>query len=156
MKLVHYIRETARITAATQRREAEPYRDSIVHEVVDGTGGNKFDDALQLLRRGSGLLVYSAAIIGRGPVQRHERLKAVINKGAVVVTCDAIMEAGSKSVHNRTPDDVRERAFKYWSNDDLTNKQVQDLAGVPYITMRGWWHKEFPRKPRKPGRPRKN
>ena len=155
MKLVHYIRETARVTAATQRREAEPYRDSIVHEIVDGAGGRKFDDALQLLRRGSGLLVYSAAIIGRGPVQRHERLKAVINKGAVVVTCDAIMELGRKSVHNRTPDDVRERAWKYWSNHSLTNKQVEELSGVNYITMRGWWHDKHPRPPRKPGRPRK-
>ena len=156
MKLIHYIRETSRIPVRTQRKAAEPYRDSIADEVVDGAKGSRFDDALKLLRRGNGLLVYSAAIIGRGAAQRRERVKAVIDKGSVVVSCDTVMESEPKSAHNKTPDDVRDNAFKYWQNHALSNKQVADLAGIPYGTMRHWWHDEFPRPRREPGRPRKN
>lgn len=155
MKLIHYIRETARTPARTQRRAAEPYRDSIADEVVDGAKGSRFGDALKLLRRGNGLLVYSAAIIGRGAAQRRERVKSVIGKGSVVVGCDTIMESEPKSAHNKTPDDVRENAFKYWQNHELSNKQVAELAGLPYGTMRHWWHGEFPRPRREPGRPKK-
>lgn len=155
MKLVHYIRETSRIPIKAQRNAAEPYRDAIKAEIVDKASGSQFDQALQMVRKGNGLLVHSPIIIGRGAGQRRERVQAIIDKGAAVVSCDTVLESQPRIAHNRTPDEKRKAAFKYWQNHDLPHKQVAKLAGIPYGTMRDWWHKDYPRPRREPGRPRK-
>lgn len=155
MKLVHYIRPTSRITIKVQHEAAEPYSASVIYRVTDSAKGSNFDEALRLLRKGGGLLVHSPIIIGRGAAQRRERIQSVIDKGAVVISCDTILESQPRIAHNRVSDEKREAAFKYWQDHSLTHKQVADLAGIPYGTMYHWWQKDYARPRREPGRPRK-
>ena len=153
MKLVHYIRETARTPIRDQRKAAEQHRENNVHEVIEGYKGATFDDVLKLLRRGSGVVVHSFKILARGKLQQKERAQQIADRGAYLLSCELAVSKESRIAHNRTPDEVRERAFEFWQRNDLTNRQVEDLAGIPYGTMRHWWQNDHPRKYARFGRP---
>lgn len=151
MKAIHYIRPTSRVTLDQQRKSAGPYRDGISAEVV---GGDKFDDALKMLRRGNCLLVHDLATLGRGEKQRQQRIDAVIAKGSYIVTCNGLGRDERRAAHNRTDPETLEKAKAMWTGDEyrqMTNGKIAEAVGLSVVTL----HREFGPRGRDAGRPKK-
>lgn len=174
MKIFRYIRPTSRKPVAHQMRVTE--RDDIHFTVVEGQDGYTFDATLlKVLKRGNCVLVEDLNTFGRRRATVCDRLGAIFALGASVVDAngtvytpecgDAVVAAfmeGQKSEtvreripHNKASAEDKERALNFWLQTDLTNEQVERLAGFTYSAMHSWFAEMYPRNQPRGRRPRK-
>lgn len=170
MKLIRYIRPTARRSTARQRAVTD--REGIAIDVIEGDQGRTWETALKLLKRGNGLLIEDIATLGRRYDTRVERIKAVAAKGASIVLADGSVHgpecapsivAGLQAprsdeprvAHNKTDDETLAEAKRLWTGrayKAMTNGQIAEAVGLSIPTLTRYFGK---RGVRKPGRPRK-
>jgi len=174
MKITRYIRPVARRTAAQQIAATE--RDGIAITIIEGDQRRTFDNALQQLKPGGGLLIETLATLGRRRDTVCDRVRAVFAKGASIVLadgtvhgpeCEASLIAGlmargvtvtgnepkPRIAHNRASDETRAEAKRLWTQKQfskLTNGEVAEAVGVSVVTLTDW----FGPRGRKPGRPK--
>ena len=63
-------------------------------------------------------------------------------------------ERAKRGGWNRVSDEHREKAFKFWKDDNLSVEQLVEYTGYSYSTWRNWFADEHIRKDKR-GRPRK-
>lgn len=179
MKLIRYIRPTARRTAAQQIAATDC--DGIAITITEGEQGRTWADALKQLRPGGGLVIQDLATLGRRRDTVCERVRAVMAKGASIVLADGSMhgpkeeasliaglmargvtvsgaEPGPRVAHNRTSPEVLAEAKRLWTQNQfarMTNGEIAEAVGLSVSTLT----REFGRRGQyiktRPGRPPK-
>lgn len=170
MKLIAYIRPTARRPAKDQAAALKPHAPAFI--VIDGQDGRDWSTALKMLRRGNGLVIENIGTLGRRYDTRVERIEAVAGKGASIVLADGSIHgpdcapsivAGMSApksdaprvAHNRTDDDTLAEAKRLWTGREfraMTNGQIAEAVGLSIPTLTRYFGA---RGIRKAGRPRK-
>lgn len=176
MKLIRYIRPTARRSVAWQRAVTD--RDGIALDVIEGMDGRDWNTALKMLKPGNGLLAAEPETLGRKIETRARRVQEIADNGAWIILADGgehspeaaaglikWMRAGGdrdkpakpRVAHNRTPDDVMTEAERLWTQTQfarMTNGEVAAAVGlsIPTLTRAFGPRSQFIKT--RPGRPK--
>lgn len=157
MKLIRYIRPTARRTIAWQQSVTE--RDGIAFDVIEGDQGRTWETALKMLKRGNGLLTAEPETLGRKIETRARRVREIASKGAWIILADGgehspeaaanlieWMQAGGdrersakqRVAHNKTDAATLAEGKRYWTQKQfkrMTNSEVAEACGLSTATL---------------------
>lgn len=177
MKLIRYIRPTARRSTSWQRAVTE--RNGIALDVIEGLDGRDWNTALKMLKRGNGLLAAEPETLGRKIETRARRVREVADRGAWIILADGgehspeaaanlidWMRAGGdrdkpaepRVAHNRTPDDVMAEAKRLWTQQQyqrMTNGEIATAVGLSIPTLTRAFGPRSQYIETRPGRPKK-
>lgn len=173
MRIIRYIRPTARWTKAQQERATDHF--DIHFTIVDGEHGRTFDNALKQLRPTRALLVENLQVFARRRDTICVRIRQVFAIGSTLMLAngntytpdqedplvEGVMTGGyllkepkPRVAHNKIDEKTLEQAAKMWHGEKfrrMTNKEIAEAVGVGVVTL----HRALGPRGRKAGRPKK-
>lgn len=172
MKIIRYIRPTARWTRAQQERATDHF--DIHFTVVDGEHRRTFENALRQLDAERILLIENLQVLARRRDTICARIKQVFAKEASILLAngktftpdqeepliEGVMTGGyllkepkERVAHNKTPDELLEKARDMWFGEKfkrMTNGEIADAVGISAVTL----NRKLGPRGRKAGRPK--
>jgi hypothetical protein len=170
MTIIRFIMPTHRNTEAQQRRATD-------HLEPDLTIVRDVDELLRQLRPGRTVTIDHVKTFARKTSDRIDIVRKIFAAGCDIVTASgakltpdqedivvelmtankralSAKEASRRGGWNKVDDADREKALKFWKDDELSVEQLVEYTGYSYSTLRNWFAAEHPRKDKR-GRPRK-